>query len=71
MVYIKAVSSNAGGVYIGFLGVTVVDGTTDTTSGYELEAGDAIGPIPLDNLNRLYIICDNAGDDITYLALRG
>jgi len=25
--------------------------------------------LPLDNLNRLYMICANAGDDITYLVL--
>lgn len=70
MVYIKAINSNAGNVYIGFVGVTVVDGTTDTTSGYELAAGQALGPIPIDNLNRLYIICNNTGDDVSYLALR-
>ncbi len=69
MVWIKAVGSNAGNVYIGPSGVTVVDGTTDVTSGYELAAGDSIGPIPIDNLNKLYIICDNAGDDITYLVV--
>ncbi len=71
LVYIKAVSSNASGVFIGFSGVTVVDGTTDTTSGYELEAGEALGPLPMNNLNQLFMICDVAGDDITYLALRG
>ena len=69
MVWISARSDNAGSVFIGGSGVTVPDGTTDTTSGLELDAGQMIGPLPVDNLNRLYMICDNAGDDITYLAL--
>jgi hypothetical protein len=69
MVYIKAVGSNAGNVYVGLAGVTVVNGTTDTTSGIELDAGEMLGPLPIDNLNQLYIICDNAGDDITYMVL--
>ena len=69
MIYIKAVASNAGNVYLGGAGVTVVNGTTDVTSGIELTPGDMIGPLPLDNLNKLYIICNNAGDDITYMVL--
>lgn len=69
LVKFKAVNSNAGNVYIGASGVTVVDGTTDTTSGFELDAGEETGWLPVDNLNRFYRICDNAGDDLTYLAL--
>lgn len=69
LIWISALSSNAGDVYIGGSGVTVADGTTDTTSGFELNPGDKIGPLPLRNLKALYIICDNAGDDITYLVL--
>lgn len=69
MVRFKAESSNAGGVYIGGSGVTVADGTTDTTTGFALEAGDETGWIPINNLNRFYRICDNAGDDLTYMAL--
>ena len=67
LIWISALSSNAGDVYVGGSGVTVPDGTTDVTSGYELNPGDKIGPIPISNLNLLYIICDNTGDDITYL----
>jgi len=70
MVMIKAVGSNAGNVYVGGSGVTVVNGTTDTTSGFELGAGEETGIVPINNLNVLYIICDNAGDDITYLAFK-
>jgi len=69
LINIKAVGSNAGNVYIGAAGVTVVNGTTDVTSGFELDAGEETGWMPLDNLNLLYMICDNAGDDIVYMVL--
>lgn len=69
MVMFKAVSSNAGNVYLGVAGVTKVDGTTDTTTGFELAAGEATPWMPIANLNVLYRICDNAGDDLTYLAV--
>ncbi|MDO8671243.1 MAG: hypothetical protein Q7O66_07400 [Dehalococcoidia bacterium] len=67
-VFLKAAYDNAGRVYVGGSGVTVKDGTTDTTSGIELNAGDEIF-LPVTNLNILYRICDNAGDDLTYFAL--
>ena len=67
MVNFKAVLSNAGNVYIGISGVTAVNGTTDTTSGFELGPGDETGFIPVDNLNRFYRISTNVGDDLTYL----
>ena len=66
----KAVKGNAGNVYIGIAGVTVVDGTTDTTSGFELGAGETTGWIPASNLNLFYRICDNAGDDVVYMVLQ-
>jgi len=69
-VNIKAVRSNSGNVYVGFAGVTVVDGTTDITSGWELDAGEETGWLPVGNLDALYIICDNAGDDIVYMIVR-
>ncbi len=69
LVNFKAAASNAGNVYIGSSGVTVVDGTTDTTSGFELGAGEETGFIPVSNMNKFYRICDNAGDDLTYLAI--
>ena len=69
LVMIKAVASNAGEVYLGGGTVTVVNTTTDTTSGLELRPGDSTGWIPVSNLNVLSIICDAATDDITYLAL--
>lgn len=69
MVKFKAVNSNAGNVYIGASGVTVVDGTTDATSGFELGAGEETGWLTVSNINVFYRICDNAGDDLTYLTL--
>jgi hypothetical protein len=69
MARFKAVLSNAGNVYIGGAGVTVVNGSTDTTSGLELTPGEDTGWISIDNLNRFYRICNNAGDDLTYLAM--
>lgn len=64
---IKAQADNAGNVYIGSSsGVTVAGGTTDTTSGYPLAAGNEL-ELYVTNLNLLYRICDNAGDDISYI----
>lgn len=65
---ISASNHNASDVYLGGSGVTVPDDTTDTTSGLELEPGDTV-MLPILNLNVLYMICDAAGDTITYLAL--
>ena len=70
MVRFKAVADNAGNVHIGGSGVTKVDGSTDTTSGIQLAASEDTGWIPVDNVNRFFRICDNTGDDLTYLALR-
>ena len=69
LVKFKARSDNVGSVYIGGAAVTKPDGVTDTTTGLQLSAGEETGWLPIDNLNRLYRICDNAGDDLTYLAL--
>lgn len=70
MVMFRAVASNAGNVYIGGAGVTLPDGTTDATTGFELDAGQATPWLPFHNLNVFYRICDNAGDDLVYLALK-
>lgn len=69
LVKFKARDDNAGNVYIGGSAVTVANGATDTTTGFHLDAGEETGWIPVDNLNRFYRVCDNAGDDLTYLAL--
>jgi len=65
----RAVLSNAGNVYVGGASVTKPDGTTDTTTGLELSAGEDTGWIPASNLSIFYRICDNAGDDLCYLAI--
>ncbi len=69
--FFRAPNSNAGDVYLGFSGVTKPDGTTDTTTGIEIAPSDYFGPVymPGGNLNTLYIICDNAGDDILYMVM--
>ncbi len=69
MARFKAAYDNVGRVYLGAAGVTVKDGTTDQTTGFELNAGDDTGWIPVANLNQLYRICDNAGDDLTYMTI--
>ncbi len=70
LIKIKAMPDNAGNVYIGWNNsVTKADGTTDTTTGYVLNAGDETPYLPIANLNLLYYICDNAGDDMTYIVL--
>lgn len=70
MVKIKAMIGNGGNVYIGGEGVTVPNGLTNETSGYPLDAGDELAWLPIDNLNKLWYICDNNGDDIIYIAFR-
>jgi len=70
-VLLKAQAGNSGNVYVGIANtVTVVDGTQDATSGLELDAGDEV-ELAVSNLNELYIICDNAGDDLSYVVFGG
>lgn len=66
---LKAEYDNVGRVYLGPSTVTKADGSTDTTTGLQLSAGESTPWLPIDNLNRLYRICDNAGDDLTYMVL--
>lgn len=69
MIRFTALANNVGNVYLGGAGVTIPNGTTDTTSGLQLAPGADSGWIPVSNLNVFYRIADNAGDDLTYLAL--
>jgi hypothetical protein len=76
LVRFKARDDNAGNVYIGYSGVTKPNGSTDTTTGFPLDAGDDTGWLPLpsavgagNNMNAFYYITDNAGDDIIYWVL--
>lgn len=68
-VALQAAKSNVGNVYVGGAGVTKPDGSTDTTTGIELEPGEVLQFMPVTNLNVWYYICDNAGDDIIYMIL--
>jgi len=69
VVYFVAPNTNAGDVYIGGAGVTIPDGNQDATSGYELKASAQSPAFQIANLNQLYIICDNATDDLLYVAM--
>ena len=70
-VILKALQGNSGNVYLGLSNaVTVPAGTQDTTSGFVLDDGDEI-ELSVENLNELWIICDNAGDDLSYLIMAG
>lgn len=68
----KAQADNAGKVYIGIVsGLTKAAGTEDRTTGWGLSAGEETDwlPVPGGNLSGFYRICDNAGDDLMYVAL--
>ncbi len=69
-VKIKAVGDNSGYVYLGAKGVTKPNGANDETTGYELDAGEETDWLIIDNLNKLYRICDNAGDELVYIAFK-
>ena len=70
LVNFKAQSDNACKVYIGVTsGVTTAGGTEDTTTGWQLGSGEETGFIPCNNINNFYRICDNAGDDLIYIAI--
>ncbi len=73
LVKLKARSDNAGNVYIGRYdagaALTTPDGNTDVTTGFELAPGEETGWIPTNNLQNFSRKCNNAGDDLTYMAL--
>ena len=69
MVWFKAQFDNSGNVYLGGSGVTKAGGDTDITTGYQLAKGESVGPLQVSNLNLFWRISDNAGDDLTYLAI--
>jgi hypothetical protein len=67
---IKAPSANTGRVCVGAAStVTVDDGTTDTTTGFVLQAGDDTGWIPIADLSRLWVIGSAAAQRLTYIVL--
>ena len=66
---IKALVDNSGNVYIGGSNVTVPGASTNETGGFTLDAGQETGWLDIDNLNKLWMITDNNGDDVSYLVL--
>jgi hypothetical protein len=68
----KALNDNAGRVFIGIAsGLTKPDNATDATTGLCLSPNEETDwlPAPKGNMNGFRRICDNAGDDLTYIAL--
>lgn len=67
-IWIKASAANTGNVYIsGSSNVTIADGSSDSTTGIQLDAGDLLGPLRTNNLNKFWRITDNSSDNLTYL----
>lgn len=66
-VIFKAEWGNTGYVNIGKDGVTMVAGTTNTTCGLQLAAGESTGYWPCGNLNEFYRICTATTDCLTYI----
>lgn len=69
MAMLKTPHDNPGRVYVGPSGVTKADDATDTTTGFPLSAGEATAWLPIDNLNRLYRICDSTSDALIWFIL--
>lgn len=62
-VIIKALAGNTGNVYLGY------DTSVTTATGFQLDAGDEI-ELNIDNLNKLYRICDGTADSVCYMVFR-
>ncbi len=58
---IKALPANTNNIYLG-------DSAVSSANGHVLDAGDDV-KVPIDNLNRLYIDADTAGEGVSYLVL--
>lgn len=69
LAWIVAEAANAGNIYLGPSTVKSASTSTDPLVGFQLDAGVMIGPLPIANLNQLYHICDNPGDDLMYFVL--
>lgn len=66
-VMVKADSANSGKVYVGSSsGVT--NGSSDTTDGFQLSAGDGV-VITIDNANDIWLIGSAAGQKVYWIAL--
>jgi hypothetical protein len=69
MIQFVAAPDNSGNVYLGGSGVTKPDGVQDATTGIPIPAGYATPLLPIQSLDLFWIICDNAGDDLMYMAV--
>src|SRR3990167_1674124 len=69
LVMFVAPNTNTGDVYLGASTITIPNGATDATSGYQLKASAQTPWLPASNLNLFYIRCDASTDDILYMAL--
>ena len=64
----KASYDNVGRVYLGSsAAVTKAAGTSTVTGGLQLSAGEQTLWFEASNLNLFWRICDNTGDDLTYI----
>lgn len=66
-VLVKALSTNAGLVYVGRTS-SVTANTDPATDGFELSAGEAI-LIEIDNANKIYAIASQAAQKVCFVAL--
>lgn len=62
-VIIKALAGNTGNVYLG------TSSALTKATGFQLDSGQEI-ELNIDNLNKLYRICDAVGDSICYMVFR-
>lgn len=68
IVLVKALAGNTTPVYIGgVLGTTLPNGTTDTTTGIELDLGES-EYFFVKQLSDLFLIAETSGDGVTYIA---
>ncbi len=65
-VWFKAPKANSGFVYIGWGSATVPDGSTNETSGWQLDKQEEIGPINADNLSQFSVIGTDGDDSLLY-----
>lgn len=66
----KAAAANTGKITLGFSSaVTAADGSTDTTTGLELNAKEDTGFIPVRDLSVFWAKATVATDSLTYWAL--
>lgn len=67
--WVQAAPANTGTVYFGGTGVTIPNGTADTTSGWGLTAGNSFGPLPGGNLNQLGVIATADGQSVVIVTV--